>query len=93
VALGSGSGKLPSAPAVTTHYVGSGCAVLTEHDAEWVTDRVGEDSDARLALTRLSVTDSGEILTLQRAAYVTEAQRHDDIMMPAAHAVARSASV
>ena len=46
--------------------------MLTEHDAEWVTDRVGEDSDARLALTRLSVTDSGEILTLQRAAYVTE---------------------
>jgi hypothetical protein len=25
--------------------------VLTEHDAEWVTDRVGEDSEARLALT------------------------------------------
>jgi hypothetical protein len=25
--------------------------VLTEHDAEWVTDRVGEDSEAGLALT------------------------------------------
>ncbi len=25
--------------------------MLTEHDAEWVTDRVGEDSEARLALT------------------------------------------
>jgi ribosomal protein S18 acetylase RimI-like enzyme len=31
---------------------------------------------------RLSVADAGEILTLQRAAYVTEAQCHDDIMMP-----------
>jgi ribosomal protein S18 acetylase RimI-like enzyme len=31
---------------------------------------------------RLSVADAGEILTLQRAAYVTEAQLHDDIMMP-----------
>jgi hypothetical protein len=72
VALGSGSASPASAPAVTTHYVGSGCAVLTEHDAEWVTDRVGEDSEARLALTRLSVADAGEILTLQRAACVTE---------------------
>ena len=33
-------------------------------------------------VVRLSVADAGEILTLQRAAYVTEAQCHDDIMMP-----------
>ncbi len=32
---------------------------------------------------RLTVTDAGEILTLQRAAYVTEAQLHDDLQMPA----------
>ena len=25
--------------------------MLTEHDAEWVTDRVGKHSEARLALT------------------------------------------
>jgi ribosomal protein S18 acetylase RimI-like enzyme len=32
---------------------------------------------------RLTLADAGEILTLQRAAYVTEAQLHDDLMMPA----------
>src|SRR5258708_12307719 len=32
-------------------YLGSSCAVLAEHDAEWVTDGVGEDSKARLTLT------------------------------------------
>ena len=31
---------------------------------------------------RLGIDDAGEILTLQRAAYVTEAQAHDDLMMP-----------
>jgi ribosomal protein S18 acetylase RimI-like enzyme len=31
---------------------------------------------------RLGVADAGEILTLQRAAYVTEAQAHDDLGMP-----------
>jgi ribosomal protein S18 acetylase RimI-like enzyme len=31
---------------------------------------------------RLGVDDAGEILTLQRAAYVTEAQAHRDLMMP-----------
>jgi len=31
---------------------------------------------------RLGTTDAGEILTLQRAAYVTEAQAHDDLGMP-----------
>jgi hypothetical protein len=31
--------------------VGSAWAVAAEHDAGWVTDRVGEDSKARLALT------------------------------------------
>lgn len=30
----------------------------------------------------LGVTDAGEILTLQRAAYVTEAQAHDDLHLP-----------
>ena len=33
-------------------------------------------------LVRLSLADAGEILTLQRAAYVTEAQGHNDTMMP-----------
>jgi len=32
---------------------------------------------------RLTSADAGEILTLQRAAYVTEAQLHDDLSMPA----------
>ncbi|MGP4015086.1 GNAT family N-acetyltransferase [Saccharopolyspora sp. 5N708] len=31
---------------------------------------------------RLTATDAGEVLTLQRAAYVTEAQAHDDLRMP-----------
>ena len=30
----------------------------------------------------LSVEDAGELLTLQRAAYVTEAQAHDDVNLP-----------
>jgi ribosomal protein S18 acetylase RimI-like enzyme len=32
--------------------------------------------------TVLSAADAGEILTLQRAAYVTEAQAHDDLNLP-----------
>lgn len=31
---------------------------------------------------RLGIDDAGEILTLQRAAYVTEAQAHSDLTMP-----------
>lgn len=31
----------------------------------------------------LAVEDAGEVLTLQRAAYVTEAQAHDDLDLPA----------
>ncbi|MCI2418838.1 GNAT family N-acetyltransferase [Saccharopolyspora sp. K220] len=33
-------------------------------------------------LDRLTAADAGEVLTLQRAAYVTEAQSHDDVRMP-----------
>jgi hypothetical protein len=33
-------------------------------------------------LVRLSPADSGEILTLQRAAYVSEAQAHGDLELP-----------
>jgi len=33
-------------------------------------------------LTPLSADDAGELLTLQRAAYVTEAQLHDDLRLP-----------
>ena len=33
-------------------------------------------------LVRLGVEDAGEVLTLQRAAYVTEAQAHDDLDLP-----------
>jgi ribosomal protein S18 acetylase RimI-like enzyme len=40
-----------------------------------VTDRVADPS-------RLTVDDAGEVLTLQRAAYVTEAQLHDDVRIP-----------
>jgi ribosomal protein S18 acetylase RimI-like enzyme len=36
----------------------------------------------QIDLLRLGVSDAGEILTLQRAAYVTEAQAHDDLSMP-----------
>ena len=36
----------------------------------------------QIDLLRLGVGDAGEILTLQRAAYVTEAQAHDDLSMP-----------
>ena len=31
---------------------------------------------------RLGASDSGEVMTLQRAAYVTEARAHDDLGMP-----------
>jgi GNAT superfamily N-acetyltransferase len=31
---------------------------------------------------RLTAADAGELLTLQRAAYVTEAQLHDDVRLP-----------
>lgn len=33
-------------------------------------------------LVRLSTQDAGEVLTLQRAAYVTEAQAHADVNLP-----------
>lgn len=33
-------------------------------------------------LVRLGAEDAGEVLTLQRAAYVTEAQAHDDLELP-----------
>lgn len=36
----------------------------------------------RIVPLRLGVDDAGEILTLQRAAYVTEAQAHGDLTMP-----------
>jgi ribosomal protein S18 acetylase RimI-like enzyme len=37
----------------------------------------------RVEPLRLTLADAGEILTLQRAAYVSEAQLHDDMTMPA----------
>jgi ribosomal protein S18 acetylase RimI-like enzyme len=36
----------------------------------------------RIVPLRLGVDDAGEVLTLQRAAYVTEAQAHGDLTMP-----------
>jgi hypothetical protein len=33
-------------------------------------------------LLRLDADDAGELLTLQRAAYVTEAQAHNDLALP-----------
>ncbi len=34
------------------------------------------------SLVRLGAEDAGEVLTLQRAAYVTEAQAHADLNLP-----------
>jgi ribosomal protein S18 acetylase RimI-like enzyme len=36
----------------------------------------------KIETLRLAVADAGELLTLQRAAYVTEAQAHDDLALP-----------
>ena len=33
-------------------------------------------------IARLGTADAGELMTLQRAAYVTEAQLHDDMFLP-----------
>jgi ribosomal protein S18 acetylase RimI-like enzyme len=38
--------------------------------------------ETRINLLRLGIEDAGEVLTLQRAAYVTEAQAHGDLTMP-----------
>ena len=40
------------------------------------------DLDRIDRVVRLGVADAGELLTLQRAAYVTEAQLHDDVRLP-----------
>ncbi|WP_407727507.1 hypothetical protein ACJEDT_07880 [Rhodococcoides fascians] len=34
------------------------------------------------SVVRLAAEDAGELLTLQRAAYVTEAQAHGDVLLP-----------
>jgi len=39
-------------------------------------------TDSPVVLVRLSAVDVGEVLTLQRAAYVTEAQAHGDLALP-----------
>jgi SAM-dependent methyltransferase/GNAT superfamily N-acetyltransferase len=39
-------------------------------------------STGHASLLRLGIDDAGEILTLQRAAYITEAQAHGDLTMP-----------
>ncbi|UQX89377.1 GNAT family N-acetyltransferase [Jatrophihabitans telluris] len=36
-----------------------------------------------MIIAKLSESDAGEVLTLQRAAYVTEAQLHSDLWLPA----------
>jgi GNAT superfamily N-acetyltransferase len=40
------------------------------------------DPDNALDIVPLTVADAGELLTLQRAAYVTEAAAHDDPFLP-----------
>ena len=40
------------------------------------------DLDRIDRVVRLGVADAGELLTLQRAAYVTEAQLHEDLRLP-----------
>jgi ribosomal protein S18 acetylase RimI-like enzyme len=42
----------------------------------------GASPDPDLVLVRLTLNDAGELLTLQRAAYVTQAQLHDDPNLP-----------
>lgn len=37
----------------------------------------------QVLLTRMTTADAGEVLTLQRAAYVTEAQLYNDVFLPA----------
>jgi uncharacterized glyoxalase superfamily protein PhnB/ribosomal protein S18 acetylase RimI-like enzyme len=44
----------------------------------WQGERVPES-------LRLTTADAGEVLTLQRAAYVTEAKLHDDLKLPPLH--------
>jgi hypothetical protein len=39
-------------------------------------------AESQIDLVRLSPSDAGEVLTLQRAAYVTEAQVHQDLFLP-----------
>jgi len=46
-----------------------------------VTARV-QRPDVAVRAERLAVADAGEVLTLQRAAYVTQAQVHDDVRLP-----------
>jgi GNAT superfamily N-acetyltransferase len=41
-----------------------------------------DPTDPTDRLVRLGPADAGELLTLQRAAYVTEAQLHDDVRLP-----------
>src|SRR5690606_20531530 len=52
----------------------------------WVSPpRVGSDGVGVIenaVLSRLTSSDAGEVLTVQRAAYVTEARAHDDLDMP-----------
>ena len=43
---------------------------------------VDECANQDAVMSRLSSSDAGEVLTLQRAAYVTEAQAHGDLDMP-----------
>jgi GNAT superfamily N-acetyltransferase len=43
----------------------------------------GDEATAGEPLVRIGLDDAGELLTLQRAAYVTEAQLHDDVRLPA----------
>jgi GNAT superfamily N-acetyltransferase len=42
----------------------------------------GDDVRGATSVERLGAADAGEVLTLQRAAYVTEAQLHDDPALP-----------
>jgi ribosomal protein S18 acetylase RimI-like enzyme len=55
--------------------------VSTDH-GQLSTDVPGAVDVSGAVDVRLGVADAGELLTLQRAAYVTEAQLHDDLRIP-----------
>lgn len=58
-------------------------AIWADRDPGQARSRSDDRSSSdRGAPACLDVTDAGEILTLQRAAYVTEAQLHDDVQLP-----------
>ena len=57
-------------------------AVVPAPDLDPADGAASPDLDRIDSVVRLGVADAGELLTLQRAAYVTEAQLHEDLRLP-----------